>query len=233
MKFIIGKKIEMTQVYDEFDEVIPVTRVGVTPCFVSQVKTKEKDGYEAVQLAGSERKKINKPQVGHLKDLKKFGVIREFRVDEAAAFKKGQEIKVDIFEKGDLVDVAGLSKGKGFQGVMRRHHFSGSKATHGNKDQSRMPGAIGSGRPQHVIKGKRMAGRMGYDMNTLKNLTVISVEPDNNIIYLKGAVPGARNETLLITGTGRKAKVKVLPASEAEKEPEKGSGKAKKVAAKK
>jgi len=202
MKFIIGKKIEMTQVW-QGDKVVAVTRVQAGPCVVTQVKNQEKDGYQAVQLGYGQRKEknINKPQKGHTKGLGSFASMREFRA-EAANLKTGDVISVDTFSTGDAIQVTGISKGKGFQGVVRRHGFKGSKKTHGNKDQLRMPGSAGATGPAHVFKGMRMAGRMGGDRVTVKNLEIVGVDKENNELLIKGAVPGARNGLILVLGAG-------------------------------
>ena len=203
MKFILAKKLEMTQVWKN-DKVIAVTQVLAGPCVVSQVKNNEKDGYQAAQIGFGDRKEknINKPQRGHFKGLNNFKNIREFRLEDVASLKRGDIIKVDTFVQGDIVDVVGVSKGRGFQGVVKRHGFGGSKKTHGNKDQLRMPGSVGSTGPAHVFKGTRMAGRMGGDRVTVKNLEIVEVDTENNILLIKGAVPGAINGLLLIQGEG-------------------------------
>ncbi len=196
MKFILGKKLEMTQKFLDDGTVVPVTAILAGPCAITQVKTVAKDGYDAVQIGFGIKKKINKPQAGHLKGLDNFRYLREVRVDELKGkedLKHGDVIAVDAFQVGDLVKVSGNSKGKGFQGVVRRHGFSGSPATHGHKDQLRMPGSIGSTGPQRVFKGMRMGGRMGDERITVKNLKVIEIDKNKNIIFIKGAVPGARN----------------------------------------
>ncbi|MFH1187549.1 MAG: 50S ribosomal protein L3 [bacterium] len=196
MKFILGKKLEMTQKFLDDGTVVPVTAILAGPCAVTQVKTVAKDGYDAVQIGFGVKKKINKPQAGHLKGLDNFRYLREVRSEELKDkedLKRGDIIAVDNFQTGDMVKVSGISKGKGFQGVVRRHGFSGSPATHGHKDQLRMPGSIGSTGPQRVFKGMRMGGRMGDERITVKNLKVIEIDKNKNIIFIKGAVPGARN----------------------------------------
>jgi len=197
MKCILAKKLEMAQVFRPDGTVVPVTLVQAGPCVVTQVKTKETDGYTAVQLGFMPTKHVAKPQVGHLKDLQQFQIMREFRVDDVSAFKRGDVIEASSFVIGDDVDVSGTSKGKGFQGVVKRHGFHGHPATHGHKDQLRMPGSIGAGGVQHVLKGRRMAGRMGGDTVTVKNLEVVEIR-DQGILALKGAVPGARNAVIEI-----------------------------------
>lgn len=191
----------MTQKFNDSGIVVPVTAIAAGPCLVTQVKTKEKDGYEAVQLGFGKAKKIAKPQAGHAKDLENFAYFKEFSVNkpgELGEVKRGDKVSVEDFSRGDLVQVIGFSKGKGFQGVVRRHHFHGHPETHGHKDQVRMPGSIGAGGVQHVFKGMRMAGHMGDDQVTVKNLEVIDIDGAKNLIYLKGAVPGARGGMLEI-----------------------------------
>lgn len=197
MKFILGKKIAMTQIFQETGEAVPVTVIQAGPCNVTQVKSKDKDGYVAVQLGFEPVKKLAKPQAGHVKDLPLFRKLREFRLTEGS-FERGQALTVEQFQAKDVLKVTGFSKGKGFQGVVKRHGFHGHPTTHGHKDQMRMPGSIGATFPQHVIKGKRMGGRMGGERITVANLEVVKVEADKNLLYVKGAVPGGRNSFLLI-----------------------------------
>lgn len=203
----------MTQVW-RGDNVVAVTRVQAGPCTVSQIKTLKKDGYSAVQIGFSERKPKNIPkaQKGHMKNLGNMRFLREFRVENPEV-KRGDKIESNTFEAGDEIQVTGVSIGKGFQGVVKRHGFSGSKKTHGNKDQLRMPGSSGATGPAHVFKGMRMSGRMGGDQVTVKNLEVIEVDEANHIISIKGAVPGKRNSLVIIQGKGD---LKVI-AAEAEK----------------
>lgn len=206
MKFILGKKIEMTQKFKDDGQVVPVTMIEAGPCFITQIKTKDKDGYWAVQI-GFGRKKINKPLSGHLKDLGNFRYLREFILEDKEIEKnKNDKITVADFVLGDLVEVIGISKGKGFQGVVKRHHFAGSMATHGHKDQLRMPGSIGSTAPQRVYRGMRMAGRMGGERVTVKNLEVVEINSEKNLIYLKGAVPGGRGSLLSIRSIKKQIK---------------------------
>ncbi len=195
----------MTQVY-KGDNVTPVTLIESGTNFVTQVRTKKKDGYEAVQLGFDGAKKINKPKTGHLgkiSNLKsqnsKLKWLREFRVD-STELKPGDEIKMDTFAAGDKVTVVALSKGKGFQGVVKRHGFHGGPKSHGQKDRHRAPGSIGASWPQHVIKGMKMAGRMGGDQITVKNLEVVEIDNENNLIALKGAVPGRKGTLVMIKG---------------------------------
>jgi len=219
MKFIVGKKLDMTQVW-QGDKVVAVTRVQAGPCVVAQVKTDDKDGYSSVQVGYGERKEKNiaKPQLGHLKKLEarntktqkhkntkiNLRYLREFRCGGYLVKKLKIEdvIDVDSFEVGDEIQVTGISKGKGFQGVVKRHGFHGQDKTHGTKDQLRMPGSIGATGPAHVFKGQKMPGRMGGDQVTVKGLEVVEVDKENNILLVKGAVPGHRNSLVLISGEG-------------------------------
>jgi large subunit ribosomal protein L3 len=194
---IIGRKLGMTRLFTERGKVIPVTVIEAGPCYVTQVKTKERDGYDAVQLGFQEVKErsLNKPLLGHLKKagVKALRVLREFRdfqLEEPVS--PGQEVRVDIFRVGDLVDVTGYSKGRGFAGVVKRHKFGGGPKTHGQSDRWRAPGSLGqSSFPSRVFKGLRMAGRMGNRRVTVKHLEVVKVDPENNLLVVKGAVPGA------------------------------------------
>lgn len=195
MPFVIGKKIEMTQHFREDGQVVPVTLVYVEPNVVTHV-TKQ-DNFVDVQLGIREKKQLPKPQEGHLKDLPKVSVLRQFRVDQSD-LERGQTVEVSAFEKGVKIDVTGASKGRGFAGVMKRHNFAGQPATHGQKDQMRMPGSIGSQMQGPVSKGQRMPGHMGDHQVTVKNLEVVFVDPKKNLLAIKGAVPGARGGLLLI-----------------------------------
>ncbi len=209
MKFIIGKKVEMTQIWKD-DKVYGVTKVQAGPCVVTQVKEMEKDGYKAVQIGFGDKKAKNvaKPQLGHFKKVgRNFSVLREFRLDKPTHEEKvdvsaGDIIKADSFVAGDKVKIVATSKGKGFQGPVKRHHFAGGRASHGNKDQLRMPGSIGNVGAGHVFKGTRMAGRMGGDRVTIKNVEVVDVDNENGFIYLLGSVSGARNSVVMIECDG-------------------------------
>jgi large subunit ribosomal protein L3 len=201
MKQIIAKKLDMSQIFREDGTVIPVTLLQAGPCVVTQVRTAEKDGYDAVQLGFGEGKNPSKPLAGHLKvSGASSRTLKEFRTEGASELKVGDTIEVGQFNPGEFVHISGVSKGKGFQGVVKRHGFKGSPATHGHKDQHRMPGSIGSIGPAHVFKGTRMAGRMGGDNVTVKNLEVVQVDAKNGVLAVKGAVPGARGSVVFVTG---------------------------------
>lgn len=190
----------MTQTYTANGRVVPITILSVGPCVVTQIMNQDKDGYSAVQVGYGNRKKKNiaKAQQGHMKDLGSFAQLKEFRVDDNSAYKVGDTLNVEQFEEGEKVKVSGTSKGKGFQGVVKRHGFSGSPASHGHKDQLRMPGSIGATGPQKVFKGTKMAGQMGNKPSTSLNLEIVKVDSDNNELHVKGAVPGARNSLIAV-----------------------------------
>lgn len=199
-KFLLGEKLGMTQVFEDDGTVVPVTVVKVEPNVVVQVKTKEKDGYEAVQIGAGSKKKVTKPLQGHLKDLGNLRFLKEFRtlsINEQEA-KRGDKIDVSVFAPGDVVRVTGLSKGKGFQGVVKRHGFSGMPASHGAHSVLRHAGSIGQRFPQHTLKGMRMAGRMGGVKRTTRGLKVVRVDAANGLLALKGAVPGNNGGFLII-----------------------------------
>lgn len=201
MKFIIAKKLEMSQRFKENGAVVPVTLLEVSDCVVTQLRTKEKDGYEAVQIGCGEDKRATLSEKGHTKGLgKAFAILKEFRLDGPTELKVGDVVSPSQFAPGEFVGVTGTSKGKGFQGVVKRHHFRGGPKTHGHKDNLRMPGSIGSGGMQRVFKGLRMGGRMGGDEVTVKNLEVIEVDAAKGIIAVKGAVPGAYGTELVLVG---------------------------------
>ena len=187
----------MTQRFRADGAVVPVTLVEAGPCVITQVKSQENDGYAAVQVGFGAAKKINQAKAGHLKDLESSKILKEFRI-AGADLKRGDKIDVTNFSVGDMVQVTGVSKGKGFQGVVKRHHFHGHPESHGTKDSVRMPGSIGSGGIQRVFKGLRMCGRMGTDQVTVKNLEIMEVNQEKNILALKGAVPGGRGAILFI-----------------------------------
>ena len=202
MSGLIGKKIGMTSIYDENGKNIPCTVIEAGPCVVTQVRTKEVDGYEAVQLGFDDKaeKQSNKALNGH---FKKAGTSAKRRVVEFAGFdeeyKLGDEISVDHFEEGEFVDVSGTSKGKGFQGVVKRHGFAGSERTHGQQSMNRAPGSVGAASyPARVFKGMKMAGRQGGSKVTVQNLRVLKVVKDKNLLVVKGAVPGHKNSYVII-----------------------------------
>ncbi len=201
---IIGKKLGMTQIFRDNGKAEAVTAIEAGPCSVIQVKTRDKEGYNAVQLGFGEAKRLNSPQRGHLKGLGQFKYLREFRVADSEAIKAGERIDVSLFKAGDLVDITGVSKGKGFAGVVKRHHFAGGPKTHGQSDRHRHPGSIGAGTsPGRVFKGMRMAGHMGDGRTTVSHLEVFEADPARNLLLVKGAVPGGRNGLLLIEKSGR------------------------------
>ena len=203
IKGILGTKLGMTQVFDEENRVVPVTVVEAGPCVVTQVRTKDVDGYDAVQIAYGEidPRKANKPQAGH---FKKAGVTPrrhtvEIRTPDASSYEVGQEVGVDVFGDIEYVDVTGTSKGKGFAGAMTRHGVAGQGASHGNQAAHRRVGGIGAcATPARVFKGKRMAGRMGNDRVTTQNLKIQKIDADSNLLLIKGAVPGVRGGLLVV-----------------------------------
>ena len=205
MKGILGKKVGMTQVFNDNGEAVPVTVIEAGPCFVAQIKTVERDGYSAVQLGFEETKpkRLTQPQLKHLQksELPALRYLREIHDadDESVGFEEGQQLTVDIFEEGDLVDVTGTSKGRGFAGVVKRYGFRGGPKTHGQSDRWRAPGSVGAcTTPGRVFKGKRMPGRMGGERVTTQTLQVVLVDPERNLLAIKGAVPGSKNGLLLI-----------------------------------
>lgn len=204
MKFILGKKIGMTQVFSANGDVIPVTRVEAGPCQIVQVKDGKKDNATALQLGFDKPReyKVSKPMVGHTKDLEPVKFLRDFGIEKVENIERGDVITADTFVVGDVVEVVGISKGKGFAGVVKRHHFRGAPASHGHKHDLRAPGSIGAGGVQRVFKGMRMAGRMGNDQVTVKNLQIVGVSLDKNELLIKGAVPGGRGSILMISGQG-------------------------------
>jgi large subunit ribosomal protein L3 len=210
VKGLLGEKLGMTQVWDENNRIVPITVVKAGPNVVTQVRTPQTDGYSAVQIAfGAVRpRKVTKPLAGH---FEKAGVtprrhIAELRTDDASEYTLGQELTVETFEPGQLVDVVGTSKGKGFAGVMKRHGFHGLRASHGVERKHRSPGSIGGcATPGRVFKGVRMAGRMGGERVTTQNLTVHSVDRDKGLILIKGAVPGPRGGLVLVKTAAKKA----------------------------
>ncbi len=196
---ILGKKIGMTQVFTEEGKAEAVTAVEAGPCTVLQIKTSEKEGYEAVQYGFGEAKQINSPRKGQMKELGNFKYLRELRVEDTSEISVGDKVDVSLFQEGDLVDITGISKSKGFAGVVKRHGFAGGPKTHGQSDRHRAPGSIGSSTfPGRVWKGTRMAGRMGGDRITVRGLKVVKTDPERNLLLVKGAVPGNKNGLLMI-----------------------------------
>jgi large subunit ribosomal protein L3 len=201
MKALLGTKIGMTQIISEDGKAVPVTLIQAGPVTVTQVKTVDTDGYNAVQVGFDSGKNLSKAVAGHVKasnTTPKY--IREIRIDELEDLAVGSVIDVSAFELGDVVDATGTSKGKGFAGTIKRHNFERHKKSHGGKGNTRKPGSIGSMYPQKVFKGKRMAGRMGHDQVTVKNLVVSYIDAENNLIGLRGAVPGPKKGLIVIGG---------------------------------
>ena len=196
MKFILGKKIEMTQIFDEKGNVIPVTLISAGPCFITQVKKNEKDKYEAIQIGfeSLKEKKIRKTN-----KTKPYRFLKEFKGDiDSSKYNEGDKIDVSIFSEGENVRISGISKGKGFAGAVKRHGFGGKPATHGMKHEENTVGSVGPSYPQRVIKGRRMPGHMGVERITVKNLKIAKIDLENNLLAIKGAVPGRRGTLLEI-----------------------------------
>jgi large subunit ribosomal protein L3 len=205
---LLGKKVGMGQVFTEKGEIIPVTVLEVGPCFVTQIKSPEKDGYSAVQLGFEETRHLTKPERGHLKNLPSLKHLQEVRTATIANYEVGQKLNASIFVVGDLVDVSGVSKGKGHAGVMKRHHFHGGAATHGQSDRARRGGSTGATTtPGRVLRGLRMAGQMGNKPATVLNLEVVQVDQERNVIAVKGAVPGSRGTVLFVRKARKEKKV--------------------------
>jgi large subunit ribosomal protein L3 len=195
---LIGRKVGMTQLFQDDGTMVPVTVVAIEPNTVTRLRTPERDGYTAVQLGTEPSKKLTKPEAGQLKELPRLATIREFRVDSVDDFAVGQTLAVDLFAAGELVDVTGVSKGRGFAGTVKRHHFKRGPKTHGS-DNYRKPGSIGPGTtPGRVYKGLRMGGHMGDERVTIKKLSVLRTDAERNLLLVKGAVPGARGALLLV-----------------------------------
>ena len=195
---LIGKKLGMRHLFKDGVEVA-VTAIEAGPCFVIQLKTSEKDGYDAVQLGFKESKRLNSPLKGHLKKIGQFRHLREFSMGDLASVQQGQKIDVDMFKAGDRINITGTSKGKGFAGGMKRHGFRGGPKTHGQSDRHRAPGSIGSTTtPGRVLKGLRMAGHLGNARVTVRGLEVVDIDLERHLLLVKGAVPGAKNGLLMI-----------------------------------
>jgi large subunit ribosomal protein L3 len=197
---LIGRKLGMTQVFDDTGVVHPVTVIECGPNVVTQIRTAEKDGYEAIQLGFGLDKRLNKPEQGHRRVSGFMShTLRELKADDVNEFKVGQIIKADTFETGELVDVTGTSKGRGFQGGVKRHGFRGGPKTHGQSDRHRAPGSIGSSAtPGRVFKGLKMAGHMGHERVTVQNLKVLRVDPERNLLLVQGSVPGPINGVVIV-----------------------------------
>ncbi|MCL2222911.1 MAG: 50S ribosomal protein L3 [Oscillospiraceae bacterium] len=210
VKAIIGKKVGMTQIFDENGKVIPVTVIEAGPCLVVQKKTQENDGYDSVQLGFQDVKerRLTKPRLGH---IKKAGVapkkyLKEFRLDDSASFSVGDELKADVFAEGDKVDITGISRGKGFSGVIKRHGASRTATSHGGGPVHRHAGSMGAGTdPARIFKGKIGAGQMGNEQVTVQNLDVVKVDPERNMIAVRGAVPGPRGGIVYLKNTVKNA----------------------------
>jgi len=202
---IIGKKIGMTQVFRDNGKMEAVTLIEAGPCTITQVKMADKEGYNAVQLGFGQAKKLTKAEQGHIKELGKFKHLREFKIVDPKSVKVGDKVDVSVFQPGDVVNVAGISKGKGFAGVVKRYHFKGGPKTHGQSDRTRAPGAIGATTtPGRVLKGLRMAGHMGVERVTVRRLEVFKTDPEKNMLLVRGAVPGNRDGLLLISKTTKR-----------------------------
>jgi large subunit ribosomal protein L3 len=214
MAFIIGKKVGMTRFFQEDGKVVPVTLIEAEPVVVTQIRTKEKDGYEAVQIGSGKQKKINKPKSGHLKDLGDLKTLREFKElkakigpsagetgegGEEKLLERGDKFDVSVFNIGDIVKISGLTKGRGFQGAVKRHGFHGMPASHGHHHVLRHVGSIGQRFPQHTLKGTRMAGRMGGVRQTTRGLKIVDIDKENNLMIIKGAVQGRKGTLLEIS----------------------------------
>jgi len=200
---IIGKKIGMTQLFQEGGETVAVTAIEAGPSVVTQIKSRDRDGYDAIQVGFVDKKvkqsQLSSPEKGHLRGIENVRYLREFRTDDISSVKRGDKVNVSFLKQGALVNVIGLSKGKGFAGVVKRYHFAGGPKTHGQTDRHRAPGSIGATTfPGRVLKGKRMAGHMGNRRVTARNLEVIQADPERNLLLVKGAVPGANGGLLLV-----------------------------------
>jgi len=233
---ILGTKIGMTRIFGDKGTVLPVTLIQAGPCKIVGIKKKETDGYNAITLGFGEvkEKNLSKPFLGIFNkiNLKPCKWLKEFRLESINGYKLGQEIKVDIFKEGDFVDIQGRIKGKGFQGVVKRHNFGGGPRTHGQSDRQRAPGAIGSQRPQRVVKGKKMPGHMGNVLRTVQKLKVIKIVPEKNLLVVKGSVCGPNKNLLVINKTVKKIKQRITVSLE-KKIPGKGKAKSQETSTKK
>ena len=203
LRGFLGKKIGMSQVFRDNGELVPVTVIQAGPCAITQIKSEDTDGYNAVQIGFGATKKLNKPERGHLKNSEPVKHLREVKADNLQDYSIGQQISVDIFAVGEKIDIIGTTKGRGFAGSMKRHGFGGGPRTHGQSDRSRAPGSIGGGTtPGKVYKGMKMAGHMGNEQVTVKNLEIVQIDQDRNLLVVKGGVPGAPNGLLVIRRKG-------------------------------
>ena len=203
MNGLLGKKLGMTQLFIEKGVAVATTILEVGPCVITQVKTKETDGYDAVQVGYGEAKNITKARLGQMANQGRFRFLKEFRVEDASGYKVGDKFESSIFGVGDVVDVTGTSKGHGFAGTVKRHGFAGGPKTHGQSDRWRAPGSIGaSASPGRVFKGMRMAGHFGNETVTTKKITVVAINNERNLIMVKGSVPGAKNGLIVIKKAG-------------------------------
>ncbi|MGI5917845.1 MAG: 50S ribosomal protein L3 [Anaerolineae bacterium] len=206
---LLGKKLGMTRIFTERGEIVPVTVIEAGPCYVTQIKTVDRDGYNAIQIGFGHAKRLNKPEAGHLKNLPPLRHLREIRTDDVDQYQVGQMIDVSLFKPGDLIDVVGISKGKGFAGAMKRHNFGGGPVTHGQSDRQRAVGSLGAGTtPGRIFKGKRGPGRMGNQRVTILNLEVVHVDAERNVIAVRGAVPGAKNGLIFVRSAVKTAEAR-------------------------
>ncbi|HUR16781.1 MAG TPA: 50S ribosomal protein L3 [Candidatus Limnocylindrales bacterium] len=195
---VIGRKVGMTSIFTAEGQSVPVSVVEIEPNTVTALRTSERDGYTAVQLGAGKARRLTKPRLGQLKDLPQVATTREFRLDDISEYEVGQTLDVSLFEDGETVHVSGVSKGKGFSGTIKRHHFRRGPETHGS-DSHRQPGSIGAGTyPGKVFKGTPMAGRMGHDNITVKKLTIVRTDAERNLLLIKGSLPGARNAMVIV-----------------------------------
>ncbi|MDO8472546.1 MAG: 50S ribosomal protein L3 [Dehalococcoidia bacterium] len=202
---IVGRKIGITQIFAPNGKIIATTAIEAGPCVVTQVKTKDRDGYEAVQMGFGEAKRVNAPLAGHLGKLGKIRYMKEITADETKGIEVGTRVDASLFAKGESVDVTGVSKGKGFAGGVKRYHFHGGPKTHGQSDRHRGPGSIGATTtPGRVLKGQRMAGHMGSDQVTIRNLRVLEADPARNLLLVRGSVPGPAGSMVIVHKAGKR-----------------------------
>lgn len=206
---LLGRKRGMTQIFSEKGQVIPVTVLEVGPCYVTQIRTNEKEGYTAVQIGFDETRRLNKPERGHLKNMPSLKHLREVRTTQIDQYKVGQKLNAALFTVGERVDVTGISKGKGTAGGVKKYHFRGGPKTHGQSDRTRRPGSSSAGTsPGRVLKGTRRAGQMGAEQVTAPNLEVIQVDTERNLVAVRGAVPGAKNGLIFVKKARKQPKAK-------------------------